>query len=319
VNKKITAADRGKIEILLLNCTPKQVATVIGVHKSTIYREIRKGLDENGKYSSETAQEYTEKKKLNSVFQPKIDTCIELKNYVINGLRKGWSPEEIAGRSKYENQEFSICAESIYVWIYNQKECWYQYLRCGKKHRTKVKGRKSKKLHIPNRVSIHKRNANGFGHFEGDSVIFKDKKVITTFNERMSGFAVFVKQERRFAVQTGASQIQVLQKYSGIVKTLTLDNGLEHVAHESVTAITQVAIYFADPYSSWQRGANENTNGLLRGYLPKRSSIEKLSQEELDEIATDLNNRPRKRLEYRTPAEVFQQLTKLTEVCRNQF
>lgn len=319
MNKKITAADRGKIEILLPNCTPKQVAAKLGVHKSTIYREIKKGLDENGTYWAVIAQEYVDLRKKNSVYQPKIDTCVELRNYVVLHLRDGWSPETIAGKAKRDKTSFSICAESIYAWIYRQKECWYQYLRRGKRHRTKLKGHKSQKIKIPNRVSIHKRNASGFGHFEGDSVIFKDKKVITTFNERMSGYAIFVKQERRFAHLTGESQVQVMEKYKNVAKSLTLDNGMEHVAHESVTAITKIPVYFADPYSSWQRGANENLNGLLRRYLPKRSSIEKLNQRELDDIATDLNNRPRKRLGFRTPAEVFQQLTKLSELCRNQF
>ena len=175
-------------------------------------------------------------------------------------------------------------------------------------------------MRIPHRVSIHQRPTitNEFGHFEGDSVIYQNG-VLTTANERVTGMLFFRKQERKSAEETARNYIAIFSQFSITPLSCTLDNGLEGVRHEEVTRATKVPFYFADPYSSWQRGANENGNGLLRWYLPKRYDIKNVTQGELDDIATELNNRPRKRLGYMTPAEKYQQLTKLINCCRNQF
>lgn len=319
IKNTLTAADRGKIEILLLNCTPKQIATVVGVHKSTIYRELSRGQFE-GKYCAVVAQERADERRQKSRNVSKIDTNYALRSYIESNLRDGWSPEEIAGRMAYEKQPFSICHESIYTWIYQQENCWRQYLRQGRKRRKKHTGRTPQRIRIPNRISIHERPniANVFGHFEGDSVICKNG-VLTTANERVTGMLFFRKQTRKEAEQTAQSYITIFSELPIPPLSCTVDNGTEGAQHEKVTRATKVPFFFADPYSSWQRGANENGNGLLRRYIPKRYDISDLTQEELDEIATELNNRPRKRLGYMTPIEKYEQLTKLINICRNQF
>ena len=155
---------------------------------------------------------------------------------------------------------------------------------------------------ISGRMKLESRSE--FGHFEGDSVVYPHKQAINTLNELQTGLVAFTKLERKTAVLTAEAITHKLSAYDA--KTLTLDNGSEFTNHEDVTKNIGVDIYFCDPYSSWQRGSNENINILLRGYLPKRASIVKLTQEELDDIAWELNNRPRKRLGYLTPLEFYQ-------------
>ena len=167
------------------------------------------------------------------------------------------------------------------------------------------------KSKIPNRVSIHERpeivnQRVEWGHFEGDSVIYAYKQAINTLNELTTGLVRFTKLERKTAYLTAQAMTQRLDEIGG--KTVTVDNGTEFTLHEAITQNTGIRVYFADPYCSSQRGANENVNMLLRGYLPKRHSIKNLSQTELDDIAEELNNRPRKRLGYKTPNEIYQSI-----------
>jgi len=205
-----------------------------------------------------------------------------------------------------------VCAETIYGWIYTSAwavaEKLYQYLRQGKKRRTKQTGRSAHKSKIPNRVSIHDRpkvvaKKARVGDWEGDSVIYTHKHAINTVNERLSGLVAFTKLGRRTAELTARAVIEKLRGF--IAHTITFDNGTEFIRHEQITNAIGVKVYFADPYSSWQRGANENINRQLRAYLPKRSDIRDLTQEDLDDIAWELNNKPRRRLQWHTPQEVY--------------
>ena len=141
------------------------------------------------------------------------------------------------------------------------------------------------------------------GHWEGDSVIYANKRAINTLNELKTGMVVYTKLEQRTANLTIEAIKKAFQAYPA--KTLTLDNGLEFVKHEELKP-RKVDVFSADPYSSWQRGSNENSNMLLRGYLPKKANIDGLTQEDLNLIAEELNSRPRKRLNYYTPAEAYQ-------------
>lgn len=230
----------------------------------------------------------------------------------------GWSPEQIAGRMKKKKRLDRVCSETIYQFVYSDPYCkeqkLYQYLRYGRKKRKFKTGRSVYASHIPNRVSIHSRpsevsSRSYYGHCEADNVIYNNKKAIATFNELKTGLVVFRKLERKTADNMKTAAVTSLSMLGA--KTVTVDNGPEFTKHEEITAQTNTPVYFADPYSSYQRGANENVNMLLRGYLPKRSNIDDLTQAELDEIALELNNRPRKRLDYLTPAETYQQLLNL--------
>jgi IS30 family transposase len=234
-------------------------------------------------------------------------------------LKQGWSPQQIAGRMKKENgNKVVVCHETIYSWLYTdewayKEEKLYQYLRRGQKKRKKWRGRGVHKSKIPNRVSISKRPSIAsakiqFGHFEGDSVIYPHKHAISTQNELLTGLVQFRKLERKTAKATAIAQAKMLKKHQSNrmpIITITYDNGCEFMEHGFVSNATGASIYFAHPYSSWERGANENANGLLRRYLPKRFDISSLTQQELNDIAEELNNRPRKRLGYQTPNEVY--------------
>ena len=310
MNKHITAADRGRIEVYLQEkYTPSQIASKIKKDTSTIYREIKRGMTPNGYFALVAQAAYDANRKRCRWKGKIVDSSI--RNYILSRLARGWSPEQIAGRMKRDGRSDRVCHETIYKFIYTDPYCVregiYQDLRYGRKKRRKWNGRKKQRSKIPNRVSIHKRpRIRGLGHFEGDSVLYPNKKAINTVNELKTGYVEFTLLERKTADLTAEAMSKALSKHPA--KTLTLDNGSEFTRHEDITRVTGVEVYFCDPYSSWQRGANENVNGLLRGYLPKKHSIDNLTQDELDDIALELNNRPRKRLNYLTPAEAYQRL-----------
>lgn len=315
----LTAADRGRIETLLQEqYTNKEIAERLGRSPSTISREIKKGLDGSGIYHEwiATVAYQTNRKRCFQI--PKLDhpSNWRLRATVVACLQKGWDPSMVAGRLRKDPQwrdlPVFVCAETIYDWIYTSAfaltEKLYQYLRLGKKRRTKQKGRSSQRSKIPNRVSIHNRPAvvdarARVGDWEGDSVIFTHLHAVNTLNERISSLVAFTKLTRKTASLTANAVIAKLRQY--VAHTITFDNGSEFTQHERITTALGIDVYFADPYSSWQRGANENSNRQLRAYLPKRSDIRNLTQKELDDIATELNNKPRRRLQWHTPQEVY--------------
>lgn len=312
--KHLTATDRGIIEALVKeNYSHSKIAQELGIHKATVSREIAKRKTPNG-YKAWVAQiDY--KRKRNKCKKKKKTGDRKLQKHLCLKLEKGWSPEQISGRLKLKDSPMYVCKETIYQFIYEdnfaKREKLCQYLRYGHKKRKKHNGRSVHKLKIPNRVSIHQRpqivnERSQYGHCEGDSVIYPYKQAINTVNELVTGKVAFTKLARKTAALTAQALTRRLTEFNSL--SLTIDNGTEFMKHEDVTKATGVSIYFADPYSSWQGGANENVNMLLRGYLPKRHDIRDLTQEELDDIAKELNNRPRKRLGYYTPNETDQQL-----------
>jgi len=311
-NKHLTAAVRVRIEVYLQeDYTSAEIARKLGVSKSTISREINKRKTPNG-YRADIAQQNYETKRKNCKQKPKLQQS-HIQKYVCKKLQVGWSPQQISGRMD-RKEKFYVCKESIYQWLYEdnwaKEEKLYQYLRYGRKKRKRQKGRSVQRSKIPNRVSIDNRpkevdKRTKVGHWEGDSVIYPYKKAINTLNELTTGIVKFTKLDRKTAELTQKAMIVTFNKDGIIAKTVTVDNGSEFTRHEKVTQDTGVQVYFADAYSSWQRGSNENANMLLRGYLPKRHNINNLTQRELDDIAEELNNRPRKRLGYLTPNEVY--------------
>lgn len=313
--KHLTAADRGKIEVLLQEkYTNKNIAKKLARDPSTIGREVAKGLDGSGIYRAWIAQVAYQANRKRCRQIPKLDHPANhrLRGWIVACLQKGWDPSMISGRLKAEGFSLVVCAETIYEWVYTSTyaiaEKLYQYLRQGKKRRTKHTGRSTRKSKIPNRVSIHKRpvvvdEKARVGDWEGDSVIYAHKHAINTINERVSSLVAFTKLSRKTALLTAEAVIAKLRSY--VAHTITFDNGCEFTAHELMTTALGISVYFADPYSSWQRGANENSNRQLRAYLPKHSDIRDLTQKELDNIAWELNNKPRRRLDWHTPVEVY--------------
>lgn len=311
--KELNVADRKVIEVLLNRKESQtKIAQDLEVNKSTISREVKNRSTPNGYFADIAQLNYEVRRNRTGTNASKIMHS-QTRNYILLHLQVGWSPEQISGRMKRDGRKDRICHETIYNFIYNESYCKrekiFQYLRRGKKRRTKWKGRGAHKSKIPNRVSISQRSEivearTEFGHWEGDSVLYPNKKAINTVNELKTGLVEFTMLERKTAELTATAMTTKLSNYEA--KTLTLDNGSEFTNHEDVSNEIGVTVYFCHAYSSWERGANENANGLLRGYLPKRYNIDNLTQKELDEIADDLNNRPRKRLGYETPAEAYQ-------------
>ena len=314
--KHLTAAVRGAMEALLKeNYTKKEVADKLGIHKSTVSREIQKRGTPSGYYAS-IAQSHYQRARISCGQQRKCQYTKRQK-HITKKLELGWSPEQIAGRLKRIKSPLYICKETIYQFLYSdewaKEEKLYQYLRYGRKKRKKQNGRGVHRMKIPNRVSIHDRpvivtERTEYGHCEGDSVIYKNKMAINTMNELVTGKVAFKKLMRKTAYATTDAVISSANQLRA--KTVTFDNGSEFTDHEEITRKTGIPVFFADPYCSNQRGANENVNMLLRGYLPKRADITVLTQEELDDIAKELNNRPRKRLGYLSPNEYYQHLIK---------
>jgi len=233
--------------------------------------------------------------------------------YVLEKLRDGWSPEQIAGRLEKESGKKVISYETIYRFIYspiNKPKRLWGYLPWKRTKRKQKLNRGVKRLRIPNRVSIHQRPAiidqrQEFGHWEADTMVGKQEKgkVIHTEVERKSRWLKALLINSRKAEETIGIQKKIFRQL--ICKSITSDNGLEFVKHTELNKELKIKTYFADPYSAWQRGTNEYHNGLLRRYLPKKTSFVDLTQEELNDMVEEINNRPRKILQYQTPEEVF--------------
>jgi IS30 family transposase len=318
----LTAAQRGNIEILLQEkYTNKQIAEKLHKHPSSIGREIAKGRDGSSIYKAFVAQVAYETNRKRCKQIPKLDHPANwrLRSVIVSYLQRGWDPAQVAGSLRndpaWQALPRVVCAETIYHWIYTSAfaiaEKLYQYLRYGRKRRTKQKGRNAHRSKIPNRVSIHERpqvvaDKSRLGDWEGDSVVYTHLHAINTLNERVTSLVAFTKLEQKTAVLTAQAVIRKLRHYEA--HSITFDNGSEFTQHERITQALGIAVYFADPYSSWQRGANENSNRQLRAYLPKRTDIRRLTQKELDNIAWELNNKPRKRLQWHTPQEVYDSL-----------
>jgi IS30 family transposase len=237
-------------------------------------------------------------------------------SYIKEKLKEGWSPEEISGRLKREHDGKNIiCHETIYRFIYSEnqkKELLWEYLPWKRKKRRKKQGRAVHRGTIPDRVSIHKRpekinTRKEFGHWEGDTVEGKGhREGIHTEVERVSRILAAQKVTAISSEKTIMVQKNIFSSLPKKARrSTTLDNGKENHLHAELRTYLGMKTYHADPYSSWQRGTNEFHNGLLRRYLPKGTSFSQLTQEELDDIVWELNNRPKKVLQYQTPQEVF--------------
>lgn len=238
-------------------------------------------------------------------------------SYVTERLRLGWSPEVICGRLAYvdypNNPTLRICHETIYQWIYKKENIklehpWYEYLRRKQKKRRRKGGRKTHRVRIPDRVSIHDRpkvvdKRKQFGHWEGDSIVGKGRRSgLHTEYERVSSLIRFERLNRITSDEVKQAVIRIFGILPAHAKrSITLDNGLEHVKHTEFGIQT----YFADTYAAYQRGGNENSNLWIRYYFPKGTDFCTITDEELRDVEYDLNSRPRKRLGYLTPLEVF--------------
>jgi len=239
---------------------------------------------------------------------------------VANKLQRAWSPEQIAGwlkRHYPQDESLQVSHETIYRSLFMQsrgvlKQELLKHLRSGRQvRRSRYASGKGGKIVDP--VSIRQRPAEVEdravpGHWEGDLVVGAGPSYVATLVERQTRYVMLVKLADKRTETVVAALSALIQRLPGeLRKSLTWDRGAELADHKSFTVATDVQLYFCDPHSPWQRGSNENTNGLLRQYLPKRANLSVPSQAELDRIARELNERPRKTLNFQTPAEKLEQ------------
>jgi len=307
---QLTQEERYQISILMKEqYNQTEIARLLGRNKSTISREIRRNQGLNGYHPKQA--HYIAQQRSQGKVRPRINSKVW--QQVDQLIREEWSPEQICGRLVKE-QGHAPSHEWIYQYIYTDK--WsggdlYRHLRCQKKRRKRYGSGYNRRGSIPNRVSIDERpavvnNKRRFGDWEGDTVIGKSHKgLIATLVERKSKFSMIVAMKNKSAKTVHEAVVRGLMPYKGRVHTITYDNGPEFTDHEKIAKDLDAKIYFAHPYASWERGLNENTNGLIRQYLPKNRELLSLSEREVNQIMDKLNNRPRKSLGFQTPFEVF--------------
>jgi IS30 family transposase len=316
MGKQLSPQDRDQIAVFVgQRKTLREIGRILGFDHTTIGREIKRNRWGNS-YVSIHAQSVTDERKQNAGKRHPLKDQ-QIYAFVLEKLHFGWSPEQISGRLKRENQNRPvICPETIYAYIYapeNKQLRLWEYLPRKQKHRKHQHGRKAQRVRIPDRVSIHLRpkyieKREQLGHWEADSVIGRQTKgpVIHTEVERKTRFFVAQLIHSKSAPDTIAAQLTIFQSLPPCLRhTVTTDNGLEFAQHTKLHQLN-ISTYFADTYCSGQRGTNENHNGLLRRYLPKKTSFQDLTQSELDDIVVEINNRPKKCLDYQTPAEALQ-------------
>lgn len=288
-------------------CLLSEIAGVIGVHKSSVSRELKRNRGQRG-YRPHQAQE----RMLGRRPKPAPRITTQVWAVVEKLLRQDWSPEQISGRLKKE-QSLRISHEWIYQHVLADKRTGgdlYKHLRCQKKRRKRY-GTYDRRGKLPNCHSIEERPAHvnarkRLGDWEVDTLIGrKQKQALLTLTERKSRFTLVRKLKRRTAQTVRQQVCRALWPLKPKVHTLTSDHGKEFAEHEQIAQTLELKFYFAHPYAAWERGTNENTNGLLRQYFPKKSDFQSVSDKALAQAMTRLNFRPRKSLRFKTPFEVF--------------
>lgn len=322
IHKRLSIKERVIIQTLLEEKKSKSyIAKTLNRARSTISREVNKLVSNSTeKYDADLAHWCAKDDYLNKRNLDKISIYKTLKFFVYKGLLSEWTPEQISGRIKelYPNDPImTISHEAIYRHIYTRPQAslnkkLIQLLVRKKTRRIQSKKRRGTGSKIINQVSIDDRPKHielrkEIGHWEGDLVIGKGQKsAIGTIVERKSRYTLIIKLKSRKADEIAKMFSEKLNQLNQIFKkTMTYDNGIEMARHEKITQNTGMKIYFAHPYSSWERGTNENTNGLIRRYLPKGTDFNKIDEKTLINIQLKLNNRPRKIIGYKTPQEIM--------------
>jgi len=320
-SKNLTLLEREEISRGLAgNQSARSIANQLGRCPSTISREITN----NGgrlKYRATKADNQAWKR----AKRPKpylLAEKYELKEIVTTKLSKNWSPEQISGwlKSVYLGDEsMQVSHETIYKSLFIQtrglfKKKMRNHLRTKRKFRRSKGHKVGTRGQIVNGISIHERPASIEdravpGHWEGDLIVGSKNSYIATVVERQTRFTVLVKVDGKSTEKVVSRLSEQMSHLPDLLKqSLTWDRGTELASHKNFSLATGMEVYFCDPSSPWQRGTNENTNGLLRQYFPKRSCLSGYSQHELDKIASELNSRPRKTLQFLTPAEKLERV-----------
>lgn len=320
----LTPICRGRVQSLAdEGKSVPEIARALGRHRTTISRELaRNGNPQH--YDAARAQLRYEGRRKACRPKKKLEHQ-PLRDYVFDKLSCGFTPEQVSGRLPMEHPDaprMRISHEALYQGLYNDERlhCLIQYLpQARPKRRKRGQGKSSRGPSIPGRIGIEKRpevvaERSRFGDWEGDTLVGAGQQgFLTTLVERRSLLLRAELVQTKQASEVAQAVIDALIDMPvSWVKTITFDNGTEFARHSDIAAVLPADIYFADPYASYQRGTNENTNGLLRRYFPKGTSLKSLTKQHLQAVVEEINNRPRKKLGYRTPNEVFQNHLLLT-------
>lgn len=307
---QLTLAQRYEIYAYLqARISKSQIAMFINVHRSTVYREVKRNSS-NSKYHPEEAHRKDEERKRQAKPRKISNQVWAL---VETLLKLDYSPEQISG---YFNRTgvYSISHEWIYQYVLADKESGgtlWKHLRWSHKKRRKRYGKQDRRGVIPDRVSIDHRpdivdRKSRIGDWEIDTATGKKHKgVLVVAVERKSKQTLIEWVPRKKADMVSNAVIKILKPYRHYVKTITVDNGKEFCSHKQIAKALETEVYFAHPYSAWERGLNENTIGLIRQYFPKNKSLESIDPKQVKFVQNRLNIRPRKTLNYRSPNEVF--------------
>lgn len=287
-----------------------EMARELGRSPSTISRELSRNGSDRG-YRAVAAQQMADERRAH---RPQKLQQPEVRRYMVQRLRKRWTPDEIGGRSHRDfprQRHRQLSRQTIYTWIHRQDSAgarWGRYLAsaCWKRRDSENRGRITGCVSIAGRPAVvdHRRR---FGDWEGDTLVGAGRRGgAVSLVERKSGYLLLGRAPNLQATtvrQVAATLYR--QTPPALRKTLTLDNGKEFAEHAQLAAEATLKIYFADPYCAWQRGTNENTNGLIRHFFPKGTDLARIPDHRITKVQELLNDRPRRRLGYRTPREVL--------------
>jgi IS30 family transposase len=311
----LTLNQRYKIEAYhSMKRSLSDIADYVGKVKSVISREIKRNSDQrSGIYKAELAQKKTEIRHKTKAKREDLDAVVEAN--ILYYLSMDFSPEQIVGRSKMEERKM-VSVERIYQYIWLDKKKGgrlYKYLRTkGKKYvsRGTSKGRRgvlTDRVDIDHRPDIVEKKER-FGDLEIDLIIGKGHSgALLTINDRATGVLFMDKVKSKEAKVIEEAATRLLKDWKPLIKTMTSDNGKEFANHKSIAEKLEISFYFAKPYHSWERGANENLNGLVRQYFPKEMAFNNITKTQIKHVIDTLNSRPRKRFGYKTPNEILAQ------------
>ena len=306
-----------RIQLKLLadeGLTAQEIANRLGKHKSTIYRELARNLSLSG-YDAHKAQLFASNRRQKMSV---LEIDLNLQADVVSMLKKHYTPRQISVELAKVGSSNTVSHETIYQFVYSdlgrQLKLSQWLPRKHKKRKPKARS-KQKKSPIPNRNSINNRpieiNARKeFGHWEGDLMIFSDTNTnLITLRERVSRVIIAIKNPSKHADVTANNIISVFRgKLQEIISSLTFDNGGEFAQHEMIANKLQIKTYFCDPYSSWQKGTNEQGNGIIRIEMPRHTDIENMSQYRINNMLRNINNRPMQLHDDLSPAEIFKKM-----------
>jgi IS30 family transposase len=311
----LTLEEREILYRLDQQCKPmSEIALLLGRHRSTLYRELKRNRGERG-YRPDHAQCLAEQRRRVGRCRRKMEDT-ELHRYVEERLEKRWSPDQIAGRIRRDfcrRRSWHLSRQTIYNWIDARAPDWRVWLRRRGRPPQK-RGKLIGCVRIDGRPEVinHRRR---YGDWEGDTVVGKGRRNgLITLVERKSGYARIGRvNNKRASTARRVIERRLRDLPAPLRRSVTFDNGKEFAEHARLARTLDLEVYFAQPYRAWQRGTNENTNGLLRQFFPKDTDFSRISHQEVARVEALLNERPRKRLGYRTPVEI---LSKRLQ-CRN--